>query len=73
MKFKPAAFRVSGRFGRAPLGGLAHPASEVREVAPHHGRIVDLEGLLKTKQSVRDKDKRDRMVIERALAEFRRK
>ena len=35
-------------------------------------RTVDLEGLLKTKQSVRDKDKLDRMVIERALAEFRR-
>ena len=35
-------------------------------------RTVDLEGLLKTKQSVRDKDKLDRLVIERALAEFRR-
>ena len=35
-------------------------------------RTVDLEGLLKTKQSVRDMDKLDRLVIERALAEFRR-
>lgn len=36
-------------------------------------RTVDLEGLLKTKQSVRDKDKLDRLVIERALVEFRRR
>lgn len=35
-------------------------------------RTVDLEGLLKTKQSARDKDKLDRLIIERALAEFRR-
>jgi len=29
--------------------------------------------LLKTKQSARDKDKLDRLVLERALAELRRK
>jgi len=34
---------------------------------------VDLEGLLKTKQSARDKDRLDRLVLERALAEFRKK
>lgn len=34
-------------------------------------RTLDLEGLLMTKQSVRDKDKLDRLVIERTLAEFR--
>lgn len=34
---------------------------------------LDLEGLLKTKQSSRDKDRLDRMVLERALAEFRKK
>ena len=36
-------------------------------------RTLDIEGLLKTKQSQRDKDKLDRLVLERALAEFRRK
>lgn len=36
-------------------------------------RTIDLEGLLKTKQSSRDKDKLDRMVLERALAEFKQK
>ena len=36
-------------------------------------RTIDLEGLLKTKQSSRDKDKFDRIVLERALAEFRKK
>lgn len=36
-------------------------------------RTIDLEGLLKTKQSSRDKDKLDRIVLERALAEFRKK
>ena len=33
---------------------------------------VDLEGLLKTKQSSRDKDKLDRIILERALAEFKK-
>ena len=36
-------------------------------------RTVDLEGLLKTKQSSRDKDKLDRIILERALAEFKKK
>ena len=36
-------------------------------------RTVDIEGLLKTKQSARDKDKLDRLVLEHALAELRRK
>ena len=36
-------------------------------------RAVDIEGLLKTKQSARDKDKLDRLVLERALAELGRK
>ena len=36
-------------------------------------RTVDIEGLLKTKQSARDKDKLDRLVLERALAELGRK
>jgi hypothetical protein len=35
-------------------------------------RTVNLEGLLLTKQTLRDKDIADRMVIERALDEFRR-
>lgn len=34
-------------------------------------RTVNLEGLLRTKQTMRDKDKADRMVLERALAIFR--
>ncbi len=36
-------------------------------------RTIDLEGLLKTKQSSRDKDRLDRMVLERALAESKKK
>ena len=36
-------------------------------------RTIDIEGLLKTKQSSRDKDKLDRVVLERALAEFKKK
>jgi len=36
-------------------------------------RTLDIEGLLKTKQTSRDKDRLDRLVLERALAEFRRK
>lgn len=35
-------------------------------------RTLDLEGLLKTKQSSRDKDKLDRLVLERALQALRR-
>jgi predicted nucleotidyltransferase len=35
-------------------------------------RTLGLEGLLKTKQSVRDKDKLDREVLERALAESKK-
>ena len=31
-------------------------------------RTVNLEGLLKTKQSSREKDQMDRMILERALA-----
>lgn len=34
---------------------------------------IDLEGLLKTKQSSRDKDKLDRIVLERALAALKKK
>ena len=33
---------------------------------------LDIEGLLKTKQTSRDKDKLDRLVLERALAVLRR-
>ncbi|MBI2960295.1 MAG: hypothetical protein HYY28_08280 [Betaproteobacteria bacterium] len=36
-------------------------------------RTLDIEGLLKTKQSARDKDKLDRLILEQALAELRRK
>ena len=36
-------------------------------------RTIDIEGLLKTKQSSRDKDKLDRVVLERALAELGKK
>ncbi|MSQ53209.1 MAG: hypothetical protein EXR28_15130 [Betaproteobacteria bacterium] len=36
-------------------------------------RTLDIEGLLKTKQSSRDKDKMDRLVLERALFEFKKK
>ena len=36
-------------------------------------RTLNLEGLLKTKQSDRDKDRQDRLAIERALAEANRK
>ena len=36
-------------------------------------RTVNLEGLLLTKQTVRDKDVADRAVLERALQEFRRR
>jgi hypothetical protein len=35
-------------------------------------RTLDIEGLLKTKQTVRDKDRLDREVLERALGEIRR-
>ena len=34
-------------------------------------RTVNLEGLLRTKQTTRDKDVADRIVLERALQEFR--
>jgi predicted nucleotidyltransferase len=36
-------------------------------------RTLDLEGLLKTKQSARDKDKLDRLILKRALDELKRK
>ena len=36
-------------------------------------RTGNLEGLLKTRQSSRDKDKLDRIILERALAEFKKK
>lgn len=36
-------------------------------------RTVNLEGLLKTKQSSREKDKMDRVILERALAAIRKK
>lgn len=36
-------------------------------------RTVDLEGLLLTKQTMRDKDAADRVVIERALAVMRQR
>ena len=36
-------------------------------------RTLDIEGLLKTKQAAREKDKLDRLVLERALAEFRKR
>jgi hypothetical protein len=36
-------------------------------------RTLDIEGLLKTKQTPRDKDRLDRLVLERALEEFRKK
>jgi hypothetical protein len=36
-------------------------------------RTVDLEGLLKTKQTIRSKDAGDRLALERALAEQRRR
>ena len=36
-------------------------------------RTGNLEGLLKTRQSSRDKDKLDRIIPERALAEFKKK
>lgn len=35
-------------------------------------RTLDLEGLLKTKRSLRDKDRADRVVLERAIAALRR-
>jgi hypothetical protein len=35
-------------------------------------RTLDLEGLLKTKQTMRDKDRMDRVVLERALAVLKR-
>lgn len=35
-------------------------------------RTLDLEGLLKTKQSSRDKDKLDRLILERALDELKK-
>lgn len=35
-------------------------------------RTLDIEGLLKTKQSVRDKDRLDRIVLERALEALRK-
>jgi hypothetical protein len=35
-------------------------------------RTLDLRGLLKTKQSARDKDRLDRQVLERALEELQR-
>lgn len=36
-------------------------------------RTINLEGLLRTKQTTRDKDVADRIVLERALATFRRR
>ena len=35
-------------------------------------RTIDLEGMLKTKQTSRDKDKLDRIVLERALADSKK-
>lgn len=35
-------------------------------------RTVNLEGLLRTKQTMRDKDVADRIILERALETFRR-
>jgi hypothetical protein len=35
-------------------------------------RTINLEGLLRTKQTMRDKDVADRIVLERALETFRR-
>ncbi len=35
-------------------------------------RTLDLEGLLKTKQTTRDKDKLDRIILERALDELKK-
>ena len=35
-------------------------------------RTINLEGMLKTKQTSRDKDKLDRMILERALAESKK-
>ena len=35
-------------------------------------RTLDLEGMLKTKQTLRDKDKLDRIVLERALEELKK-
>ena len=34
-------------------------------------RTINLEGLLRTKQTMRDKDMVDRLILERALATFR--
>ncbi|MGH8480182.1 MAG: hypothetical protein ACREXK_11550 [Gammaproteobacteria bacterium] len=35
-------------------------------------RTLDIEGLLKTKQTLREKDKLDRDILERALGELKR-
>ena len=48
---------------------LPHAAVINFEGVPVH--TLDLEGLLKTKQSAREKDKLDRLILERALAELK--
>lgn len=47
------------------------PHVKVVEVEGVPVRTLDLDGLLKTKQSAREKDRMDRMVLERAMAALR--
>lgn len=46
--------------------------SETIEIDGIAVRTVNLEGLLRTKQTVREKDIADRLVLERALEVYRR-
>ncbi len=50
---------------------LPHAQTIDLDGVPVH--TIDLEGMLKTKQTSRDKDKLDRIVLERALAETRKR
>ncbi len=48
----------------------AHAITVDLEGVPVH--TIDIEGMLKTKQTSRDKDRMDRVVLERALAELKK-
>lgn len=71
--------RVSDEF---PVDIMFNPCGETFKSLSSHIQIIDvdgvqiktldLEGLLKTKQTVRDKDIQDRIVLERAIEEIKK-
>jgi hypothetical protein len=74
------AVRINDEFTVDVLpAACGHPWGELKpyiedlEVDGTPLRVLGLEGLLKTKEGMRDKDRADRKVIEAALSELRRK